>query len=213
MSDYLHTKEVYEMFGFKLIRTKKRDLEDLEVFKSTVRQLDEYIKQLYMVIDRQKLIDLQGIQMGFNLIEYIKVDSSIYAENRFSTPLQTFCIFDVIKEISRTYSELISVTLSVVERCGSAPSEEALHDDEELHSLFRIIMIKKSSCLNAIRKLIHTMLYDNERINLGVNIINDYYKHRNIKPPEANPDDITFTIRFANQHNDKSKTKINAKEN
>lgn len=197
------------MFGFKIIRQRKKDIEELGVLKNTISNLNRDIQNLHILIASQGLIKSNGIQQGLNLIESIKVDILIYADNRFSTPLQTYSIVDTVSTVSKLFRSFIDLSFNIVYLCGDSPkTDEELKQDSELLVAVHKYQNAKQLLIINLRKLVHIMLYDNERINLGVNIIDDYYKHRNIKPPRTS-NDMSFTVSFISP--DKAKSNIKQK--
>lgn len=197
------------MFGFKIIRQRKKDIEELGVLKNTISNLNRNIQNLHILMASQGLIKSNGIQQGLNLIESIKVDILIYADNKFSTPLQTYSIVDTVSTVSKLFRSFIDLSFNIVCLCGDSPkTDEELKQDSELLIAVHKYQNTKQLLIINLRKLVHIMLYDNERINLGVNIIDDYYKHRNIKPPRTS-NDMSFTVSFISP--DKAKSNVKQK--
>jgi len=175
------------MFGFKLVKKRKMDEKDLEIFCKSVNGImnicDSFIQYLTKAVTKK---DLDPEKMEI-MLQHLFCYSKLYSDNKFSSPIRSFNIDEEISGISNDITDLTNIYIDLFK------------EDDDCPDVNIMLLEKLAKCMTGIlgrlKSIRFTVSYDFLRIGVGMDIIRDYYARNKIRFFKHNCDD-TMTIRF-----------------
>lgn len=177
------------MFGFKLIRKRKIDEEDLEVFKKSIETINK--------ICDDSIEKLQGDKFNpgdlMVMIELLSVHLPIYKENKFSLPSSAFNLDKELSELSDDIDKIF-ILLKYI-----AGEEQDRFPIGKLDECEHLMFLGMNSIVRHIKSIKYVISFDTCRINYGIDIIRDYYYRKRMK--FKHKCDSSMTIYFKKKPN------------
>lgn len=159
------------MFGFKLIRKRKIDEEDLEVFKKSIEVINKICDDSIEKFQGDKFNPGDLVVM----IEMLSVHLPIYKENKFSLPSSAFNLDKELSELSDDVDKIFILLKHI------SSEEEADSQMEKLDECKHLMFFGFTSIIGHIKSIKYVISLDTCRINYGIDIIRDYYYRKRMK--------------------------------
>ena len=166
------------MFNIKRIINKRRDNQQLDVYKQSVNNLYVCLKRFRNFIMTVTFTKLQEVEDCTTMTDRIASYVDIYTDNKFARPST---IIGLRKGVS-IVGEGVTLFIDAVYKNGP---------EVEQHELVQQMVHAYDLLMAGTRILMHTIECERQEIIVGVDIIDKYYTSQN-KPKG----DIKFTVEF-----------------
>lgn len=195
-----------DIFGIRINRIRKDDKRDLEVFNFTVCRLNDHIRRMINILSTN--LDLDNLDLSHFLLDSVEILDQLfdmYMSNKFSSPGNAFNIHKQMNMIrSNTlkfntsllkYQELKAKALFMSEHDESFFDRDEF--EKEVNELMKAFQHHVTILICALRGLLHVIIHDTIRIEMGVDIIRHHYdQQRQIKRAKKNCDQA-YVIRIS----------------
>lgn len=172
-----------DIFGLRINRIRKDDKRDLAVFNLTVVRLNDHIRKMINLLSND--LNLDNLDLPYVLMNGIEILDSLFEEymsNKFSSPGNVFNIHDQMNRIRSqmlTFTKLLANYMdlkSIAQRRDESFEESEF--EEEVNNLMEGFHHSVTFLICSLRSLLQVVMHDIIRLDLGVDIIRQYYDHQ-----------------------------------
>lgn len=164
----------------KLLNTKK-DKQELKVYVSSVQNIYTLTTNLRDWLMKVTFTSLGEVETGTTMLDKLAALVDVYTECKFSSPSSIISLRNGINSIGEGTACFIDCVYKNTDQNTTIDS----------HLLLRHMMHSFDLLMAGSRIILHTLEYEKQQIDLGVDIIDHYYTK------QTNPDEkINFVVKF-----------------